>query len=543
MKRTVFFLIFVLVLGGLVSQVAANEFCASGGIGIWQISNPLTAPKMSFAVADTGSHVYILGGRIEGDIITNTVEFAEITGSTISPWKVTEPLAVARAFSAAAFINDTVYVIGGNDGIQPLSSIEMARADTSGFLDTWIFISPMPAPRVGAAALAVTRLYVVGGYGFSGVESATINPDGSLGEWRSESAMSEVRGGLALVRWGDFLYAIGGQDQCPLASVERAEIKTDGSLGPWQAEAPMTTARLEFAAAAVDGYVYAIGGRPNCAPAGAPSFDTVERAKINPDGSLQSWEIVSMMTTRRWGLGAVAVSPRIFALGGSSSDFNATPILLDSTEAWDTRAPVENGLTINDGALFTNQVVVTLTIGAKPLRGGLLMQVSNDGGFAGAEWEPYSSCKQWQITEYGSSVIARTVYVRYKDGGGTSNTYQDDIILDMSPPEGFMEVSMGAAFLGAKVAVQASSTYTYSLYLPLVSGGPSPNATLHLHAEDDASGVADMTISNRADFQGATWEPYKTAKAWYIPDDAATVYAKLRDGAGNESSVISASVP
>jgi NAD+ synthase (glutamine-hydrolysing) len=48
----------------------------------------------------------------------------------------------------------------------------------------------------------------------------------------------------------------------------------------------------------------------------------------------------------------------------------------------DTSVMAEYGFSINDGALFTNQVTVTLKIGARPYTP--LMMVSNDGGFAGA---------------------------------------------------------------------------------------------------------------------------------------------------------------
>ena len=83
--------------------------------------------------------------------------------------------------------------------------------------------------------------------------------------------------------------------------------------------------------------------------------------------------------------------------------------------------------------------------------------------------------------------------------------------------------------------------------------------TLRLEAEDDPfteehpafdgaflfpeaiqSGVSDMLISNRADFAGAEWEPYKTKKRWTLdvrPDNTATVYALFRDYAGNVSDV------
>jgi hypothetical protein len=102
------------------------------------------------------------------------------------------------------------------------------------------------------------------------------------------------------------------------------------------------------------------------------------------------------------------------------------------------------------------------------------------------------------------------------------------------------------------------------LLLPAAAGTSTSNAVpltirLHLDAEDDPrteehppfdgafifldaeiSGVTEMMISNRADFEGAVWEPYQTTKMWTLePNEAnqATVFALFKDGAGNVSDV------
>ena len=148
--------------------------------------------------------------------------------------------------------------------------------------------------------------------------------------------------------------------------------------------------------------------------------------------------------------------------------------------------------------------------------------------------------------------MPRVVYVKYKDNqGNTTSTYQDDIILDVTPPTGTVTITpssnMGLAgkdkqsvksFLG-QIQLQSSASYTYSINLPLIFG-PSPIVTLHLYAQDDVSGVEGMIISNSASFTNANWEQYATTKQWEIPSwtGTITVYVKFRDFAGNVSSVI-----
>jgi hypothetical protein len=104
------------------------------------------------------------------------------------------------------------------------------------------------------------------------------------------------------------------------------------------------------------------------------------------------------------------------------------------------------------------------------------------------------------------------VYIRFKDNAGnTSGTFQDDIILDVTPPVGTVSI-IGATGLQA----MASSV------------------TLGLSATDDVSGVGQMLISNLSDFSGATWESSSISRVWVLGSNR-TVYVRYKDNAGNVS--------
>ena len=97
---------------------------------------------------------------------------------------------------------------------------------------------------------------------------------------------------------------------------------------------------------------------------------------------------------------------------------------------------------------------------------------------------------------------------------------------------------------GHAVVINANDGYSNTIYLPLMLNGfctlPTgpANVTLHLQAEDDVSGVADMMISHLSDCKCGTWESYSATKAWYVPAEATTIYVKFRDNAGNVSEVV-----
>ncbi len=87
--------------------------------------------------------------------------------------------------------------------------------------------------------------------------------------------------------------------------------------------------------------------------------------------------------------------------------------------------------------------------------------------------------------------------------------------------------------------------------LVLLEGYDDPNTEEHpifdgaLLMPADESGLTEMLLSNRGDFEGATWEPYQPTKAWtFAPraDGMATVFVRYKDHAGNESDVAALTV-
>ena len=210
-----------------------------------------------------------------------------------------------------------------------------------------------------------------------------------------------------------------------------------------------------------------------------------------------------------------------------------------------TRTTVQNyGISVNNGALFTNVTAVTLTLTAPP--GTTEMMISNDGGFSGAQWEPFAAQKPWVLTSYGETVLTGVVYARFKTAGTVSALYTDDIVLDTTAPTGSVTVSEPASGLsasspGGEVTNSASSVFTptATLYLPAVSDNLRPGfrrAHLTLTADDDLSGVGEMIIGTDPTFASAVWQPFEAEVSWWLVEGADPgAYVKFRDRAGNES--------
>jgi hypothetical protein len=206
-------------------------------------------------------------------------------------------------------------------------------------------------------------------------------------------------------------------------------------------------------------------------------------------------------------------SPGTHVIYAQFRDFagNVSEPVSDAIDYDPTVSSDDFGLTINEGSQFTNDADVILSLPAKPYTAE--MQVSNDGGFAGAIWQPYSTKKAWRIRTFGDQVITDVVYVKYRSvDGEVSDVRTDDIVYDPNPPE----PAEGAE-------------------LPSIEAG-NRTARLDTRATDDRSGVLAMMLSNDPSFDGAQWEPYRKSRAWPFNDEAdTTVYVRYRDGAGNVS--------
>ncbi|MCX6037824.1 MAG: hypothetical protein NTW99_08015, partial [Chloroflexi bacterium] len=186
----------------------------------------------------------------------------------------------------------------------------------------------------------------------------------------------------------------------------------------------------------------------------------------------------------------------------------------DTFTVVDANAPTGT-VVINSGVANTNETSVILTLSASDSGSGVAqMSFSNDRSSWSA-WESYATSKVWTLS---SGEGSNTVYVRYKDNAGNiSARFQDDILLDITPPVGSVTIApviagMSESASDRTLQMGASSAQIYTVYLPFII--KSLQANLILTATDGASGVGGMLISNNMDFSGAYWEVYTSQKSW-----------------------------
>ncbi len=146
----------------------------------------------------------------------------------------------------------------------------------------------------------------------------------TLSDWQIISYMNEYRDSFQAVIIQGYMYAIGGMNPSN-DSVERAYINPDGSLGTWQYvnQLPVTSF-IEFGAVTANNSIYLIGGGEYWSEI---ILNTVERATVNVDSTLSTWSILSSKLLDPSGeFVALVANNRIYVIGGADANSVLTSV-------------------------------------------------------------------------------------------------------------------------------------------------------------------------------------------------------------------------
>ena len=296
----------------------------------------------------------------------------------------------------------------------------------------WKMTQSFNIPRRALAAVAThNHVYVIGGVDANGdyatsVEYSTIGDHGELGPWRATSSLNEGRFYLAAVVSGSYIFALGGgsgaigEDNRPVATVERAKINSDGSLSEWKILPDMHLPRRGLKAVSVNNRIYAIGGYSGV------FLKSIEHAAVEPDGALGSWQVDPQQALLDRYIHSAAVNGQyLYLLGGhvqrtdkmSYGDVESSKIL-------------DNGYLSPWNIEKSHLLVPRFIASAFALRGHLYMVGGHNGGnrLKNVEFAPIHTdgrIGDWRATtplNIARSAAATAVYGDYVYvAGGMSN--------------------------------------------------------------------------------------------------------------------------
>lgn len=296
---------------------------------------------------------------------------------------------------------------------------------------------------------------------------------------------------------------------------------------------------------------------------------------------------------------------------GSVADMAGNPLGSDyvwtfTTETAPDSVPPVGSISIDAGAIWSNDLTVELSLAATDGSGTVAeMRFSNDNA-TWSSWEAYGMSKIWELAVGDGN---KSVYVQFRDpAGNVSSSASDNILLDTfaptielttvaTPTDQFSQTIGGAVEAGSLVVVtptekagtvtvtggswtcnlsglvEGSNSLTISASdtagnsteintvivvdtsdqtppvgsISIAAGKVATNQTtvvLDLSASDNSGSVDALRFSTDGISWGAWETPLVAQKDWNISagDGIKTVYVQYRDAAGNVSAIFSDSI-
>jgi hypothetical protein len=144
--------------------------------------------------------------------------------------------------------------------------------------------------------------------------------------------------------------------------------------------------------------------------------------------------------------------------------------------------------------------------------------VSNDGGFANARTFPVAGSLSWTLDSSGPGRLPKTVYVRFDN---STQTFQDDIILDEGPPH-----------------LQSATIEALGSGLSSAAVARLRKYAIHVRAKDKLSGIVRVEVTRSRKRAGRVFNvkrSKKLRKRVTFRSPNARVFVRAEDAGGNWS--------
>jgi Flp pilus assembly protein TadD len=292
----------------IYDTVEYAEVQNDGRLGPWRPTSPLNTTRIYVSTAVFNDTIYVMGGEgiirfwsgapgEDSPTLLNTVERAKILpDGQLGKWTLEkEKMQYARRGGQLFVRNGWLYAVGGFNGAF-LRDVERAPIRPDGSLGPWVHEKNLTTRvrYISGYAQYNDRLYLFGGHlhsaemAVSSVETAEVERDASVGEWKEISDMITRRFLTDSVRMDSTVYVLAGQNTVALTATEHAEIQPDGSLSPWESDTPLNVPRRAAGAVRVGDALYVLGGMNG--PIGrATAVNSVELAYRKPGARLGHW--------------------------------------------------------------------------------------------------------------------------------------------------------------------------------------------------------------------------------------------------------------
>jgi N-acetylneuraminic acid mutarotase len=299
----------------------------------WTSANNLASSVAESVTLVTKNYIYLLGGD-NSNGSSNAIQRAsfDANGDLSSTWSNVGTIPISAASAGYVATKDRIYLIGGWDGSNSLSTVYSAPINADGTLGDFRTETPLPVGRYSASCFVIkNKLYVVGGKintttATTTIYQATINSDGTLSSWITlpDFPINTVYAKALLIK--DRIYILEIPSGAP-SNNYYTTYDSSGNIGTWNYISNSTN-KYGSAIVCTDNYVFSISG-----------YDMVNgqwttnsyRAPILADGSIGTWVQISNATAAILHSRAIITGNKIYLISGYDSSGNILNTVYSAT--------------------------------------------------------------------------------------------------------------------------------------------------------------------------------------------------------------------
>lgn len=323
------------------SDVQYAPVNTNGSVGSWTSSPATLSTTMGgIGLAASGGALYVTGGY-DGTTYYTSTQTAEVNNGGIGlvgGWTTSgTSFTTGRETHSTVAYQGYLYVIGGFDGTNKLTSVSYAPLNGDGTVGSWTVDShSFTNGRYDLSATAYNGfMYILGGTDgstyYTDIQYAPIGGSGGLtAAWASAGgALSNGGQGSNVVAYNGYIYSLGGLiGATDYNTVYYALIctgansgtggcgATAGTVGTWTSTSSYTQTRSNGKALAYNGYMYIVGGNSTS------DYNDVQYATINGNGTLGSWSATTSFHIARSDFTVGVSNGFMYIVGGT--DINQT---------------------------------------------------------------------------------------------------------------------------------------------------------------------------------------------------------------------------
>lgn len=294
----------------------------------WSSTTNLPNPLASHASQSFSNKVFVIGGATGNVIPTNLSSIVTVNGS-LQDWN--SSINSPSIYWHSSVIKDNhIYLLGGATypPTTSVKSVYLGTIDGSGVISSWTPLKSLLEPSsLGAATITGNKIYFAGGFNEyngsitvnRGVYWATINSDGTLGDWTLAGLLPEPLSGFGMIASGNNIIIVGGARENGTTSKETytSHLNADGSLSGWQPTSSLPEPVYRSSIIHVNNILFSIGGYN-----GSSFLNKVYYATINQDGTLSSWKLSEYTLPEPVCCGAAtAINGYIYLTGGFNGQY------------------------------------------------------------------------------------------------------------------------------------------------------------------------------------------------------------------------------